>query len=446
MPSPYARIAMEENPRYEGAVATPVTGPNRVSTVNFYWPLKSARIDPGISLFERNDEIRGTLSDPPTLIDAFDPTGNLNLNGYLNAIVPLLHLSGLVMTPVSGTGTQAVQTITTTGTPTGGTFTLTFGGVTTGPIPYNATAAQVEAALDPITPVGVTCTGGPLPTGVVVTFNDAGAKALITHTDSLTGGSSPTVVVTSTTPGTTGAVTDPDGNAVPTGVTVWTSSKRSGVTAKSAQVDICRPDEGFFERLQGAGVSQLAINANGDTTADLMGLVHQSITDPSLTPTYDSQSILPVRRGDVLLSWLSGSAYTQDFNVTIANNIERGDHLGIRSYFRKRLDATGQPVRLTGQITQRDITSVEFAAMMAQSTFVAKAGWRAAKGVGTTNYPYSMWIQMPSCQIRGWTPDPLTNARRFGAQFDWVASYDEAAGYDFKVTVANSLTAVETYV
>jgi hypothetical protein len=41
-----------------------------------------------------------------------------------------------------------VQRITITGTPTGGTFTLTFQGNTTAPIAYNASAATVVAALE----------------------------------------------------------------------------------------------------------------------------------------------------------------------------------------------------------------------------------------------------------------------------------------------------------
>ncbi len=107
------------------------------------------------------------------------------------------------LTPVSD-----VQTITITGSPAGGTFTLGFNGATTGPIAYNATASAVQTALQALSTIGtgnVTCTGGPLPgTGVVCTF--AGtlanqAQNLLTHTDSLTGGTTPAVAIAHTTPG-----------------------------------------------------------------------------------------------------------------------------------------------------------------------------------------------------------------------------------------------------
>ena len=51
--------------------------------------------------------------------------------------------------PTSGieAGANEVQTISITGSPTGGTFTLSFAGQTTAPIAYNASAATVVAAL-----------------------------------------------------------------------------------------------------------------------------------------------------------------------------------------------------------------------------------------------------------------------------------------------------------
>lgn len=105
-----------------------------------------------------------------------------------------------------------VQTITITGTPTGGTFTLTFAGATTGPIAYNASAATVQTALRALSTIGgtnVACGGGALPgTAVTVTFQSAFANAdvpLLTAVGSFTGGSSPAIAVAETTKGNPGA-------------------------------------------------------------------------------------------------------------------------------------------------------------------------------------------------------------------------------------------------
>jgi hypothetical protein len=108
-------------------------------------------------------------------------------------------------------GTAEVQTVTVTGTPTGGTFTLTFTRnavpATTAPIAYNATAAALEAALEALPNLetgDVAVGGGPGPgTPWTVTFAaHLGNVALMTDNDSgLTGGTTPAVTVTTTTPG-----------------------------------------------------------------------------------------------------------------------------------------------------------------------------------------------------------------------------------------------------
>lgn len=101
------------------------------------------------------------------------------------------------------------QTITITGTPTGGNFTLTFNGQTTANIAYNANAAAVVSALEGLSNIGsgeVTASGGALPgTPVVITFAGtlAGANQplMTANAAGLTGGTSPAVTISETTPG-----------------------------------------------------------------------------------------------------------------------------------------------------------------------------------------------------------------------------------------------------
>ena len=109
------------------------------------------------------------------------------------------------------------QTITITGTPTGGTFTLTLGfaiggTATTGNIDFDATADDVKAAIvaisgDKFLADEVTVTGGPGPgTPWVVTFHGRYAQtnlALMTTTDSFSGGTAPASGVAETLAGTT---------------------------------------------------------------------------------------------------------------------------------------------------------------------------------------------------------------------------------------------------
>ena len=88
-----------------------------------------------------------------------------------------------------------VYTVTKTGTPTGGTFTLTVNGVATGTIAYDASAATVKAAIvavdDGLVAADVTVTGsagGPWTVTVAASIGLGSAAGL-------TGGTSPTVTV-----------------------------------------------------------------------------------------------------------------------------------------------------------------------------------------------------------------------------------------------------------
>lgn len=97
-----------------------------------------------------------------------------------------------------------IQQVAITGTPTGGTFTLTFDGVTSGTIAYNAAAGVVQTALEAmsnIAPGDVTVTGGALPgTPVLVAFggayNGVNVPEMTGSAAGLTGGTDPAVVVT----------------------------------------------------------------------------------------------------------------------------------------------------------------------------------------------------------------------------------------------------------
>lgn len=105
-------------------------------------------------------------------------------------------------------GANEAQTVTITGVPTGGTFTLTYSAQTTAAIAFNAAASAVQTALAALSNVGsanVTVSGsagGPY----TVTFQGALAAtdvAQMTATSSLTGGTTPAVAVTTATAGAT---------------------------------------------------------------------------------------------------------------------------------------------------------------------------------------------------------------------------------------------------
>lgn len=146
----------------------------------------------------------------------------------------------------TGAAVAEVQTVTITGSPTGGTFTLTFDGETTANIDFDATNAEVDTALEALSNIGVgevTVTGGPGPgTPWVVTFSSSlgNVPQMTADGSGLTGGSSPAVAVTTNTPGDN--LTDIGYRApevgsepVPNGVSLefWTRAIQDGAFAAS---------------------------------------------------------------------------------------------------------------------------------------------------------------------------------------------------------------------
>jgi hypothetical protein len=111
-------------------------------------------------------------------------------------------------------GTNEVQTLTIGGTPTGGTFRLTFDGYTTSAITWSAVnatlLAAINAALDALANVGasgIVATAGTLTAGIgtiLLTFSGGNlakrAVSLMTASSSLTG-TAPTLAIAETTPG-----------------------------------------------------------------------------------------------------------------------------------------------------------------------------------------------------------------------------------------------------
>ncbi len=196
----------------------------RLATANDYWYLTVHDVAAGTTVIGTSGITTavGTVPDNASIgnfvtsegsfsksaLGIFIPailTGQFIVDGSVQDSVNTIPASVLVTNkglegPIAfGTETQ---TVTITGTPTGGTFTLTFEGQTTGAIAYNASAATVQTALVALSNIGpgdVICTGGALPgTAVVVEFTGALAGAnrtLMTATSSLTGGSSPAVAV-----------------------------------------------------------------------------------------------------------------------------------------------------------------------------------------------------------------------------------------------------------
>ncbi|MEU5259016.1 P22 phage major capsid protein family protein [Amycolatopsis sp. NPDC021455] len=108
---------------------------------------------------------------------------------------------------VADGATNEVQTVQITGSPTGGTYTLTYSGQTTSGIAYNASATAVQSALASLSTIGSGnvavsgSAGGPYTVTFKNDLSGIDAAQLTASGSGLTGGTSPAVAVATQTGG-----------------------------------------------------------------------------------------------------------------------------------------------------------------------------------------------------------------------------------------------------
>lgn len=190
-----------------------------------------------------------------------------------------------IVTTVPGVAAaNDVQLVTINGTPSGGTFTLSFGGQTTSNLAYNATASAVQTAVQAMSSVGSGnatvsgANGGPY----TITFNGSLASApqtLITASGSgLTGGTSPTVTVSHST----------------TGATAVNEQQTVTITGTL-------PDTGGY-----------TLTYSGQTTTQL------SYTGSAATVQAALQALSNIGNGNATVSGSAGGPYTVTFTGSLA--------------------------------------------------------------------------------------------------------------------------------
>jgi len=134
--------------------------------------------------------------------------------------------SSTALVTTTSYSTDAVQDVTLTGSPTGGTFTLSFGGDTTSAIAYNASAATVQSTLAALTSIGsgnvavIAAPGGGWEVRFTGTLANTYQVALTADGSGLTGGTSPSMSVATISyggdAGNAAQVTDPAGRVTRT--------------------------------------------------------------------------------------------------------------------------------------------------------------------------------------------------------------------------------------
>lgn len=122
-------------------------------------------------------------------------------------LAPGTYAQGQALGRFTQAATNEVQTLTATGTVSGGTYSLTIDGVTVGPFAHNASVATIQAAINAAFGAGQIAVGGGAFPGTPLTFTFTGVYAgtnvpTIAVTSAVTGGGS--IAMAQTTAGAPG--------------------------------------------------------------------------------------------------------------------------------------------------------------------------------------------------------------------------------------------------
>ncbi len=228
-----------------------------------------------------------------------------------------------------------------------------------------------------------------------------------------------------------GIITDPDGVVIPTGAFRHVFAAPSGPSGSNPiptnAIRAYKDESAFFE-MRGAACSDLTLETPQEGGANIAAngpatFMKRLTSDPALTPAFETLSIRPFTRGNLSLSWLSGSGNHEDFSVSISNPVEAARSMGIASNFPDLMEKANEgPIVVSGSIPQRLINTTDYDALINSTGFAALAKWVNGSKIATTEYPYKLYLAMSNCQYTDGDVGALANQRRIGASFSWKST------------------------
>ena len=450
----------EETPRWRGCGAA---APYRKSTIVEYEPFTGIQLQASQQRINRDDEIIGIPAPRAEIQNGHRPSGSFQARLYPNSLLLFLLSCGhqpVAGYPKQGNGTNCVQTLTKGGTISGGTWTITFNGETTGAISATATAAEVQAHLERLASVrsgDIAVTGGPVTTtNLVLTFQgNYSAKVVpdVTVTTASLTGTTPTITPSVTTAGATGTNLDSLGRGAAPGAYIWELEARNGALGSRGKLDAFtlsliaayNEQEIFGE---GFAVNRLSVSGDGGVSGDMVGLyVDRFLTTPTLSPVYDSETIRPVLFSDLKATWLSGGGPMSGFTWSVAHQHEVSDDASIRRPdWPARCLLSGR-TELTGSMESSQFDAQDWDLMLAAGTFPLTADYVIPSMIAATGSPYRLTLYAPAAQLGAdGGPEQMQNKARHGATWPWKATYSSSSGYAHRLIVHCARSAVETYV
>ena len=239
-----------------------------------------------------------------------------------------------------------------------------------------------------------------------------------------------------------GVITDPDAATIPTGAYkhVWTAPfGPTGASPITSQKQLSYADQGVYFKAKGCAAEKLDIESpeEGGVRVKASGplLYLSRVSDPGLTPSYESLATRPFTRGGLSLTWLSGGGTVEDFSLSVSNPVEVVRSLGIASRFPDVMEKGEGLITFSGSIPKRQLDSTDWDALLNSTGFAAVAKW-VSDTVIASAYTHKLWVSMSNAQYTDGSQDDLSNKRRHGASFDFKAT--NAGSASVAVTLVNA--------
>lgn len=240
-----------------------------------------------------------------------------------------------------------------------------------------------------------------------------------------------------------GVITDPAGVTMPASTNrwVWTAGT-TNTQVRSLQRQLVYPDQAVFIKQTGCVPEQIQVQADGEVmTMNVTGhnLYTTQIADPGLSATYDALTVKPFLRSHMAqpATWLAASATQAAFGFTLDNPVSFDRTLS-GSKFPDVVDRTGVDLRLTVQLSTRNLDTDDIAALLAGTNFTVKASWVSTQFI-TGSYPYKLFIE-GNAVYSDLTPEGLQHKIRHGATIPVTFGRSSGGTPSYTITLCNGVT------
>ena len=242
-----------------------------------------------------------------------------------------------------------------------------------------------------------------------------------------------------------GIITDPDGSTIPTSCSrhVWVAPfGPSGASPKTFQSIAAYKDQGLYFKSKGSAVEALSIDTpeSGGAMIEASGgsAYMDAVSDPALSPSYETLATRPfMRAGQLVMTWLSGTATFADFGFQIGNPVDFVRSLGTASKHPDVVEKAEGLVTVGGSVDKRQLDIDDFNALRDATEFAAKVRWRSDTVIASS-YQYAFWLEMTAAQYTDGNMAPLGNRRRLGGSFNFRAARN--ASPSVTLTLVNNVT------